>query len=289
MRSEITNYSFKPGLPQEFEIKDLAQLYQAHTTELTSPHRTGFYHILWFKRGTPTHLVDFQPMAIKEGTLLFLPKDTVQQFDVAGGFDGKALLFTDSFFSKSDQDAKFLSETILFNDLYAVARIQVNHQHQRLIQLLEDMEHEVGLDQDGFQWDILRNQLHNFLMLAERERRKQGFIEVKKGIDLDIVVEFKKLLEKVFKHDKRVRNFAAQLHITEKRLNLATTKVLGQTPKQMIDHRVMLEAKRLLAHTNESIKHIGFELGFEEPTNFIKYFKRHQNTTPYGFRARLLS
>lgn len=124
-------------------------------------------------------------------------------------------------------------------------------------------------------------------MLSERERRQQDFTEIKKGADLDYVVLFKDLLEVQFKEQKQVNSYSGQLSVTEKRLNQATSKVLGKTPKQMIDERVMLEAKRLLAHTNESIKEIGFALGFEEPTNFIKYFKKHHNTTPVEFRESL--
>jgi len=48
----------------------------------------------------------------------------------------------------------------------------------------------------------------------------------------------------------------------------------------------MLEAKRLLAHTNESVKEIGYNLGFDEPTNFIKYFRKHSNSTPIEFREQ---
>ena len=73
--------------------------------------------------------------------------------------------------------------------------------------------------------------------------------------------------------------YASNLGITEKRLNIATSKILGKTVKQFIDERVMLEAKRLLIHSTESIKIIGYSLGFEEPTNFIKYFKNHYNGT----------
>ncbi|MNL40944.1 DNA-binding transcriptional regulator AraC [compost metagenome] len=57
----------------------------------------------------------------------------------------------------------------------------------------------------------------------------------------------------------------------------------------MIDQRVMLEAKRLLVHTHESIKEIGFALGFEEPTNFVKYFRKHSGLTPVAFRDKFTS
>jgi AraC family transcriptional regulator, transcriptional activator of pobA len=60
--------------------------------------------------------------------------------------------------------------------------------------------------------------------------------------------------------------------------------VLGKSPKVIISERVLLEIKRLLVHTNQSIKEIGFDLGFNEPTNFIKYFRQQTGQTPSEFR-----
>ncbi|MDR3693201.1 helix-turn-helix domain-containing protein [Mucilaginibacter sp.] len=57
-------------------------------------------------------------------------------------------------------------------------------------------------------------------------------------------------------------------------------------PREFIDDRVMLEAKRLLAHTTESIKAIGFDLGFDEPPNFFKYFRKHGHLPPAEFRKK---
>src|SRR5690606_3766796 len=118
-------------------------------------------------------------------------------------------------------------------------------------------------------------------------KRKQGFREIKKSADLEYVMLFRDILEYQYKEQKQVGYFAKQLSVTEKRLNQATKSVLGKTPKQVVDDRVMLEAKRLLAHTTESIKEIGYSLGFEEPTNFIKYFRKHHNCTPVEFREQL--
>jgi AraC-like DNA-binding protein len=78
--------------------------------------------------------------------------------------------------------------------------------------------------------------------------------------------------------------YAKRMCITHKRLNQATTMVLGKTPKEIIDNRILLAAKPLLAHTSENVKEIAFDLGFEEPTNFIKYFRKHNKYTPIEFR-----
>ena len=83
--------------------------------------------------------------------------------------------------------------------------------------------------------------------------------------------------------------YCEKLFVTEKRLNKATTQILGKTPKQMIDERLLLEAKRLLVHETHTIKEIAYELGFDEPTNFIKYFRKHTQKSPTEFRENSLA
>lgn len=286
MTTDILKYDFKTGLPQEFEILDIASTFEKHKEILTTTHRTGFYHIIWFQQGCPTHLVDFNPIKIRPNTLLFLNKDTVQRFDNKAKFGGKAILFTDNFFCKTESDTKFLRNNILFNDLFSVSQFQIKKQSELFENLLQQMMDELQNNKDNVQADILQNLLHNFLLHSERERRKRNFTKIKQGVDLDYVMLFKDLLEADYKNQKQVYYYAKQIIITEKRLNQVTTKVLGKTPKEIIDDRIMLEAKRILAHTTESVKEIAYYLGFEEPTNFIKYFKKHSNLTPIEFREK---
>ena len=72
--------------------------------------------------------------------------------------------------------------------------------------------------------------------------------------------------------------------ITARRLQQAVAESVGKTPKQLIDDRLLLEAKRLLVYTNHSIKEIGFQLGFEEPTNFSRFFRKQAGHSPAEFR-----
>jgi len=288
LTTDIKKFTFKPGLPQEFEIVGIADLYKVFTDTLTTPHRTDFYHIIWFQKGSPTHLVDFNPIKLRPNSILFLNKDTVHRFDTKGNFDGRAILFTDSFFCRTDADTKYLRSNILFNDLFSVTQLQLQKTSTLFADLFQQMENELKNSYDNYQSDILQNLLHNFLLHSERERRKQNYPEAKKGADLDFVMLFKDLLENQFRKQKLVNNYARQLSVTEKRLNQATTKILGKSPKQMIDERVMLEAKRLLVHTYQSVKEIGFDLGFDEPTNFIKYFRKHSHSTPVEFREQFI-
>lgn len=284
MKSEIKKYKFKHGLPIEFEIIKISDLYNQHKSILTTPHRAEFYHIIWIQKGSAKHFVDFKPIQLKENSILFVPKDSVNFFDTYGDYDGKIILFTDNFFGVDFKNIQFLQSTILYNDLYEISKIEINEDNSEFSNIIQAMESELSITYDQSQQIILRNLLHNFLLISERIKYLQGFNEIKPSADLDYLILFKDLLEKNYKTTKSVSKFASDLSISEKRLNKATTLILDKTPKQIIDERVLLEAKRLLAHSNTSIKEIAYDLGFEEPTNFIKYFRKHTDQTPSEFR-----
>jgi AraC-like DNA-binding protein len=109
-----------------------------------------------------------------------------------------------------------------------------------------------------------------------------------KSLNLGYTLLFRDLLESNFTKLKSVNDYAKIICISEKRLGIATAKVLGKSPKEIITDRILLEAKRLLVHTNLSIKELGQELGFEDPAYFVRYFKKNTETTPVEFRATYL-
>jgi AraC-like DNA-binding protein len=287
MAEHITKYEFKDNLPIEFEIVDIALIYKQNREMLTSPHRTGFYHILWIQKGPTEHMVDFNAVPLKENSLLFLDKDIVHSYNNQP-FEGKSILFTEAFFCTSPFDMQFLKNSLAFNNPYSISTISLTTDLTSVFNaLITLMEKEVSGQNDAITTNILKNYLHSFILNAERELVKQGGHIRIKGADNECVVLLKDLLEKNFRVQKQVKFYASGLSITEKRLNAAAFKVLGKTVKQVINDRVMLEAKRLLAHTNDTIKNIGYTLGFEEPTYFIKYFKNHYDGTPADFREKL--
>jgi AraC family transcriptional activator of pobA len=70
-------------------------------------------------------------------------------------------------------------------------------------------------------------------------------------------------------------------------LNEATRQAFGYTAAQLIRERVMLEAKRLLLHSEISVAEIADRLGFEDPTYFGGCFKKHTSRSPIDFRQSL--
>ena len=280
----IKKYQFKEGLPLEFEMVDLNQILNIKKEMMVTPHRAQFYHIIIIEKGRGTHFVDFKPIEIEDHMVLFMPANCVNAFDSEGDYHGTAIIFTDSFFCKNEQDSKFLNSSMLFSDLYDRATLKLSQDSSDFFNVLNAMKAEFEKETDAAQYHILHHMLHVLLLQSEREMRKQGFEELKPSQNLDYLLEFKAKLEEHFKNEKSVNWYASELHLSEKQLYKITTSLLEKTPKQIIDERVLLETKRLLVHTTLSVKEIAYELGYEEPTNFIKYFKKHTQTTPAEFR-----
>ena len=68
-------------------------------------------------------------------------------------------------------------------------------------------------------------------------------------------------------------------------MNRLARQNTGLSAKQLIDERVVLEAKRQLSHADASVAEVAELLGFDDASNFSSYFRRHTGTTPATFRA----
>ena len=289
MTSVIKKYTFNKITPTQIEVVPLITLTTNNRPHLITPHRTNFYHIFLFEDCQPTHFVDFEPIKIEPYSLLFISKDRVHQFDQLLKYEGRVLIFTDNFFCTNESDAKFLISSILFNDVADKPTIKMNKtEFEKFFSIFNSISEELSLPADNSKHILLKNLLQNFLLLAEREKRKQGYIELKKGTDLDYTLLFRDLLENNYTKLKSVIEYSKIICISEKRLGQATSKILGKSPKEIIRDRILLEAKRILVYSNLSIKEIGQELGFEDPAYFIRYFKKNTATTPVEFRQSYL-
>src|SRR5690606_22830534 len=87
-----------------------------------------------------------------------------------------------------------------------------------------------------------------------------------------------------FKVMKGVKDYAARLCITPNYLNAVCTKVTGKSAGEHIRERIMLEAKRLLLHSDNTVSEIAGELNFDDNPYFCRFFKKYAQITPEQFR-----
>lgn len=257
---------------------------------LTTPHRTNFYHVFLFENSSPDHSVDFHQVKTEPFSILFIDKSRVHKFDGQKDYQGKLIVFTDDFFCKSDEDTRYLTDSVLFNDLHDNCLLRIQPEiFSALSDILTQIENEFNHFDEKTSPVIQKNLFHNFLLITEREKNKLTKISTFRSDDLKYCREFKNLLNKYFKENKTVGFYAEMISVSEKRLGRATAEIFGNSPKEIIKGRILQEAKRLLVYSQLSVKQIAYELGFDEPTNFIKYFKKQTSVTPQSFKQTYLN
>jgi AraC-like DNA-binding protein len=131
---------------------------------------------------------------------------------------------------------------------------------------------------DARQAPILDHLLRTFVLQAERLKMEAGTAMP------DALERFFEILERDHARTRSVAHYARAAGISPRRLGELLAERTGKTTKQIIDERVVLECKRRLAHTDVTVKELADQLGFDEPTNLVKFFRRHASTTPIAFR-----
>jgi len=124
-----------------------------------------------------------------------------------------------------------------------------------------------------------------FLCLSERIRKENRAL-VPRSKYQEEYVQFQKLSNEHILHARKVSFYADKLLISTKKLNRITQEMLGQSVKKYIDEFLIIEIKRFLMNTNFTITEIAYKSGFEETTNFVKYFKKQTGLNPSEFRTQ---
>jgi AraC family transcriptional activator of pobA len=133
---------------------------------------------------------------------------------------------------------------------------------------------------------VIRYLIKSLLIVFEREHRKVPDTNSHLTSQYELqYLQFRELLEDNYKDSFSVSDYSDRLYISTKTLITITKAMVAKTPSHLIAERTILEAKRLLAFTALKVNEIGYKLGFDDPSYFVKFFKRHVKTSPSNYRA----
>ena len=134
---------------------------------------------------------------------------------------------------------------------------------------------------------IIRSLLHILITLLHRYKA-QGYDKLQLSAYLKEFMRFQDLIEKDYFKTKKVLDYANKLGFSTKKLNTIVKFIANKPAKDFIDETVIVKIKRLLLHSNFSVKEIAFKVGFNDPANLYKYFKKNANSTPDAFRKKYI-
>jgi len=220
---------------------------------------------------------DFMPDTI-------LPLMFNQSFYFESPADIVAWQFNREFYCIIDHDAEVSCVGFLFG-MGEQLFISLDDHAQHKLQLLLTVFIEELNTRDNIQNDMLLMLLKRLIIVITGLARSE-YIPDQKLHDrrLDVFRKFNLLVEANFRTEHSVNYYARRLDKSPKTLSNLFALYNHKTPLQIIQERIVIEAKRLLYYTNKSIKQITYELGFEDPAYFSNFFKRHASLSPVEFR-----
>lgn len=292
MKKEIPQIEFKqsPETSYGFEIIPLHRLFQVYNSgeipdhSIIEPHRVSFNMILLITKGTGQHYIDFQQYNYQEGSLLFVTKDQIQAFSINENSDGFIILFSEEFIQKSLGFAQLLQYYRLFNYQLYTPILHLNEgQFQEFLEIFHKLEGEFNWPNDFAKEKIISALMTYLLMKSERLTRQQMLLTNKEEHQR-LFIDFKNSLFHYYQKNRNAAFYADKLGISYKHLNNICKAIIKKTAKEFIDTFLIIETKRILISSNISTKELTYQMGFDEPTNFVKYFKKHTKQTPAQFR-----
>ena len=285
MKDQIKKYHLPKDKPKspEFGLHHFTSLKDKNLCLSQQPHTHSFYQIIWFKNDTGRHFIDFVDHDIKANTLFFVAKNQVHFFEQDIDYDGFLVHFNESFIISNETDINFFLTYHIFNNKEKpYYRIPADLQEE-INGYFTQIENELNkADQFGNE-AILANLLKSLLLIIEREIRKE-LKDSPTQHQNNTYLTFRNLLENNFKKGWTVSDYAHALAISTKTLNALLKSETQKTASQTIQERILLEAKRQLIHTNSYVNQIAYDLGFQDPYYFIRYFKKHVKCSPSEFR-----
>jgi len=241
--------------------------------------------LYWIKNGSGKLSVDFVKGRFCKNTIFCVFPGQFHRIDAVGELIGKKIIFSAEYLSTSKGS---------FNATCTLKNL-ANLSNTGIIRLDDDISEDLDQIFEGISWEI-NNSCNNknemlggmLTLLLSYLPNKQGDNQVSHSIKNAETV-FNKFISSInenFRTEKQLQFYASQLAISSNYLSEIAKKVSGFSARYHIQQRVLLEAKRKAFMTDMRAKEIGFELGFENPYSFSKYFKCLTGTSFSDFRQK---
>ncbi|MBU0656205.1 MAG: helix-turn-helix domain-containing protein [Gammaproteobacteria bacterium] len=275
---EIPTYDFAPAWLVSTRLEE-----RGGDAFVNNPHRHKFYEVLWFEGGSGEHRVDFVDYEIFHGSLFFIAPGMVHSLNPQDK-QGYLLAFSPEFLAQSRLPGDSF-EFDLFCDYSSKPYVMPDENEQFVLQnLLGFMAFECKSENPDPH--ILQSYLRAFLLYAQRVKKdcSSPLQPVNNGFSLARLFQ---MIELHYRSNKTTEFYAGQFFLSTKRVNGILRQRIGKTITQLLQERLLLEARRELHLGNASITEIAYQLGFEDPAYFSRFFRSQTGFSPSQYRKRI--
>ncbi len=242
------------------------------------PHRHAYHEIIWIREGVAEHLLDGDRLRLPSGTLLIVPKGRIHRFHPSAECRGTVMRFTEEFLLAPSPE--------LFSQIVGHRALHPSEGQAALMTSYFALLRQEYEREDPYQLQALRYLLAAFiarlkeLFLSEARLTPPDFSDT-----LELWSKLNQLVERHFTREHRASFYADALMVSPRKLGRIARLYTGKHLSEIIDERLVTEAKRLLLYSGLSVKEIAVRLGFEEHSYFSRVFKKLTGKTPLEYRA----
>nr|WP_315034136.1 helix-turn-helix domain-containing protein [uncultured Chryseobacterium sp.] len=240
-------------------------------------HRDDHYMFILQKKGEFILKTDFNTLEMTGASIAFVAPGQVHQYIYQKGNEGWFLFV----------EAGVVSETFRdILDMYQWIRQSMSVEENDVIFDLPPILEKIKKDNIPYRSSVERATVESVIgIIVSKIIESPTSGNQNSGQKYSITKQFKKLISENFKKNKQVQQYAELLSITPLYLNEAVKEVTGYPASFWIQQKILLEARRLLLYTTMDVKRIAFDLGYEDPIYFSRFFKKGTGMTALEFRS----
>jgi len=251
------------------------------------PHRHNYQEILVVQSGYGRHVIDGHAAELVPHTVALIRKGQVHLFEHASQLTGWIVRFTDDFVPTGLNNSPWNDHASLFNQLGRAATQTLD---LPAFHAIERICHEIEQEwTHASAWQAEHALRHLLGVLLIRLERSYQHALHRTDHDREayrVYQQFAILLEQHVAAHHDVQFYADALQLAPTKLSKVLSRTVGKPTKQVIDERLVLEAKRYLLYTDLPLREIAGMLGYTDPFHLSKTFKRVTGTTPQAYRAQ---
>lgn len=276
---DISVYNYK-------DIFSLSTVQFEKACIVAKPEKVTDYSVYWIKQGKGTYHIDFKSYSFDGNVLFFLSPGQVFSVESELIHEAYHLKFSKDFYCIQTHDKEVSCNGVLFNNIYETPFVNPDAQQTiKLNFIIESLVEEFSLDETA-QHDMLQAYLKQFIVYSVRI--KKDFEILKTDNESKLFKDFSTLVEMNFTKLHAVTEYANRLGVSPKSLTKNFQKFGLESPSDFIKERIVLDAKRQLRYTNTPIKEVAYNLGFNDPAYFSRFFTKAENISPKQFKNSLL-
>lgn len=264
-------------------VEQIRERSGAHDWIIRAHAHPDHLQILLVERGGGEIRIEGRTYDIPPASILVIPATMVHEIHFRPGTDGIVITAAVAYAASVSQGDVRLMEGLNAPDVFPIAGTGVSE--EAVCDTFAWLNREYNWSAPGRRVSIMALFLRVMVSIMRLRSVRVTASTVVGDRNYDILIRYKELMEQNFHNEKLMNFYAGKIGVSPQRLNQACKARAGKTASELLHERIIIEAKRFLLYVDMTVAEIGYELGFDDPAYFSRFFSQRVGQSPGSFRT----